>query len=341
MADLIQRAEVEWAEVEADEGAELMERPVRMIAYSGGAIGRDSKGRPTIVDVKGLTIEPNMPLLVSHDEDQIAGNATNVSAESGALAVDGVVYCDEEAGAKVRRYAARPRFKWQASMRFVPERTALLAEGETREVNGRTFSGPAVIVEASRLRECSFVPLGRDPATSAEVFSALSEEERPMADTPKPAELVELNKRFSARPQFVVQAGLEQWSMDRAEKEWAALEASEAKAEADRLKAEAAEREQAWAAEKAKLEAEAAEARGKLEQISNRGHEGVGFSEFGGSGKTATDKPGEAPKTDEELWAAEVPEEWRESYTLDAWKAYRKAAKKGQVRILRVSGERE
>ena len=85
----------------------------------------------------------------------------------------------------------------------------------------------------------------------------------------------------------------------------------------------------------------AAKARGKLEQISNRGHEGVGFSEFGGSGKTATDKPGEAPKTDEELWAAEVPEEWRESYTLDAWKAYRKAAKKGQVRILRVSGERE
>ena len=204
MADLIQRAEVEWAEVEADEGAELMERPVRMIAYSGGAIGRDSKGRPTIVDVKGLTIEPNMPLLVSHDEDQIAGNATNVSAESGALAVDGVVYCDEEAGAKVRRYAARPRFKWQASMRFVPERTALLAEGETREVNGRTFSGPAVIVEASRLRECSFVPLGRDPATSAEVFSALSEEERPMAVKPMncPGHLLVYRSRLHSHNEF-------------------------------------------------------------------------------------------------------------------------------------------
>lgn len=259
-------------------------RRFRMLAYTGAPV--DSVFMPMVVDLGGMEFGESMPILVNHDANQIAGMADTVEVREGQLFLEGDIYDDEEAGAKALRLSARG-FPWQASMGFAIDKVEEIDNEEEREVNGRKVMGPALVATRSRLMESSFVPLGRDPATSAAAFAAAVEqfaqqskkEETAMAESKQKATIAELRAEFGSRPEFVLDAIERGVTIETARNEWQALELAEAReALAAKEKAEAEARER-FEAQQAELKAELAKVKAEAERFAARGHEGVPHTE--------------------------------------------------------------
>lgn len=315
-------------EEESGDSEEMACKPrrFRMTAYTGQPV--NSYGEKMIVDLAGMKIPQKAPILINHDANQIAGLMTAYRADSGALELEGEIYPDEEAGAKALRLSSKG-FPWQASMGFRVEEMSFLEKDSNAEINGRLIQGPMLVARSSSLMESSFVPLGRDPNTTAEAFSAVvNESEEVMADT-KAASLSELKGQFGTRPEFVLSQLEQNATMDQAELAWARLEAAEAKAEAEKVKADAE-----------RMKAEAIAEREKTERLSARGHQGVSlvpaapqgdisqmtFSDAEAALKAEWDELGRANGRSRDVWFAGG---------FDAYKALRNAESNGLVGISR------
>lgn len=144
-------------------------RDFRMLAYTGAEFDR-FYGR-VIVDLAGMQVASDkMPILVEHQRDRRAGVATSTKVDAKGLVVAGRLL-DNEHGAALAKDSAQG-FPFQASMGVSFQRVEELEDGDEKQVNGRTFSGPGYVVTKSRVLECSFVTLGADGATRAEAFAA-------------------------------------------------------------------------------------------------------------------------------------------------------------------------
>jgi hypothetical protein len=183
------RCALEWLPVRAAAAAaeaekvDKRDRRYRMVAYTGGIASIGYYGR-SVFDFDTMDIGPQAktPNLRDHDPGKIIGFAEQravekVAATEGAEALPGLV-CEgvllgglnEHADEVIE--AAERGFPWQASVWLQPGTIEWVEAGTDLTVNGRTLSGPFVLHRNTRLKEISFLPLGGDPDTSAEVAKA-------------------------------------------------------------------------------------------------------------------------------------------------------------------------
>ena len=144
-------------------------------AYSGGAMMLGWWEYPLVIDMAGMEMPDEVPLLVDHDnraESRVGmvkpGNA------KGTLSITGEVMANaNEAAANVAKQA-RAGMAWQLSLGAEVLQLSLIPEKTTLSANGQTVAGPVYHVQKSRLREVSVVPAGADASTRLSIAAALA-----------------------------------------------------------------------------------------------------------------------------------------------------------------------
>lgn len=148
-----------------------------IVGYTGGMIRLNDWPYPVVVDLEGMAIpRQQIPTLMSHDREKIVGHTTGIVKQQKKLLLEGVMsgHSDTEqtpsavAAREVVRMA-RNQFNWQASIGASPDKTQFVPAGESFRANGQRFDGPAYLVSKSTLAEISFVAIGADMNTSANV----------------------------------------------------------------------------------------------------------------------------------------------------------------------------
>ncbi|MFH1022120.1 MAG: Mu-like prophage major head subunit gpT family protein [Planctomycetota bacterium] len=144
-------------------------RRFSMTAYTGGAMTLSGWPHPVVVDLAGLAVgKKSRPILMDHDTGRIVGHTDAVLTEGGALTVAGVVSGVGSAAQEVIG-ASDNGFPWQASLGAAVKKVVFVPEGKSASANGKEFAGPVYMVRSARLGEVSFVALGADDSTSANV----------------------------------------------------------------------------------------------------------------------------------------------------------------------------
>jgi len=173
------------ADGEAEDGKPKLPRS-SMVAYTGGPMRIGGWRYPVIVDLAGLAIpSQSRPIRFGHDMQSGVGHTDAIRVEEGKLPATGVVSRDTAAAREIVA-SARNGFPWQASLGASVEEFEFVKESQKTIVNGREFSGPLNVVRKAVLGEISFVDLGADGQTSAQVAAAATtpkEEEPPMDPT--------------------------------------------------------------------------------------------------------------------------------------------------------------
>lgn len=139
------------------------------VAYSGGTM-KVGFGRPVAIDLDGLKAGSDvLPFLRDHDATDIVGHGT---AEIGKrqIKIAGTASGEGETdGARRVLALASNGFPWQMSVGVEPIKVEAIDAGDSVVVNGRSVVGPAYVVRAGSLREVSFVAIGADGRTSADI----------------------------------------------------------------------------------------------------------------------------------------------------------------------------
>lgn len=153
--------------LEAAEGENKLRR-FSMTAYTGAAMNVGF-GAPVVVDIQGVsTARQDIPILKGHDHDQIVGHTAEVTTSPQRIRAAGLVSGVGDAAGEVVALAGNG-FPWQASIGGDVLAREYVDKGEKVTVNGRSFSGPLIVVRKFQLNEISFVSLGADGSTSASV----------------------------------------------------------------------------------------------------------------------------------------------------------------------------
>ena len=141
----------------------------RMTAYTGGAMYPRGYRTPVVVDLAGLVVaDGNRPILLHHDTAQIVGHSTEISVDATTITAEGIVSGTGAAAQEVIG-AGRQGFPWRASIGASVESMEEVEAGSEAEANGQTFQGPVLIARQTTLSEISFVPIGADNATTADI----------------------------------------------------------------------------------------------------------------------------------------------------------------------------
>ena len=151
----------------ADDGKTL--RRFSMTAYTGGVMTLADWPHPVVVDLTGLAIGKNSrPILMNHNTARIVGHTDKVGVSGTALTVDGVI---SGVGSAAREVVGSSDngFPWQASLGAMVKKVVFVPEGRKAAANGKEFAGPVYMVSQAKLGEVSFVALGADDATTAQV----------------------------------------------------------------------------------------------------------------------------------------------------------------------------
>lgn len=144
-------------------------RRFEMLLYTGGRVSLGWWG-DVVIDLSGVTTRNQMPIFRNHDPNQIAGYSDKVTKDEAGLKVAGTLSGVTEDGRQVADLADEG-FPWQASMGLRIKSVEEVQQGAFAEVNGRAEQGPVSIFRKSKLTEGSFVPLGADDKTNAQVFA--------------------------------------------------------------------------------------------------------------------------------------------------------------------------
>ncbi|MBX3387171.1 MAG: Mu-like prophage major head subunit gpT family protein [Phycisphaeraceae bacterium] len=168
----------DWNAIEASDANAAGDRPslrrFSMTAYTGGAMTLAGWPHPVVVDLAGMRVAAkSRPILKDHNRSLIVGHTDSIGVQNSQLQVTGVV---SGAGPVAREIveSSLNGFPWQASLGAVAQRVEFVAKGRTARVNGREFAGPLHIARESVLGEVSFVALGADDDTTAQIAAKRS-----------------------------------------------------------------------------------------------------------------------------------------------------------------------
>ena len=155
-----------------------------MVAYTGGPMRIAGWRYPVVVDLAGLAIpSQNRPIRFGHDAASGVGHTDSIQIQDGKLLAAGIVSRDTVAAREIVA-SARNGFPWQASIGAAVEESEYVKQNQKVLVNGREFSGPMNVVRRASLGEISFVDLGADGETTAQVAaSAMTEPAREGEDS--------------------------------------------------------------------------------------------------------------------------------------------------------------
>ena len=178
-----------------------------MIAYTGGLMRIAGWRHPVVVDLAGLAIpSQSRPIRFGHDANSGVGHSDSIRVEGGNLVAAGVISRDTVAAREVVA-SSKNGFPWQASIGASVEQHEFVKDGKAVLVNGREFVGPVNVVRRSVLGEISFVDLGADGNTSANVAASAVEDSEPSHNQENPVMTITAVADETAAPATTVQAG--------------------------------------------------------------------------------------------------------------------------------------
>ena len=142
------------------------------LAYSGGKMRLFGWSRPVVVDLNGIEIAEQVPLLANH-ENHTLGRVGVVAAKivDNALHIEGEIVAEGELSDAIVAQG-KAGADWQLSIGAEVEAAELVEEGK-RKVNGQEIEAPFYHVTKSTLREVSVVAVGADKATHMQVTASL------------------------------------------------------------------------------------------------------------------------------------------------------------------------
>ena len=156
-----------------------------MVAYTGGPMQIAGWRHPVIIDLAGLAIpSQSRPIRFGHDMASGVGHTDSIQVQDGRLLAAGVVSRGTPAAQEIV-VSARNGFPWQASIGAAVEEFEFVKQNQKATVNGREVSGPVNVIRKASLGEISFVDLGADGQTSANVAAVapgVSQEKDSMDD---------------------------------------------------------------------------------------------------------------------------------------------------------------
>ena len=163
------------ADEDAGDTAEKELRRFSMTAYTGGKLLLAGFAFPVIVDLSGLKVSSkSRPILRDHDASRIVGHTETLEVNAGSIKLAGVISGANDHAREVTA-SGDNGFPWQSSIGAIAQRIVFVEQGESVEVNGRKFSGPVYVARQSTLREVSFVALGADDQTIAQLIARHSQ----------------------------------------------------------------------------------------------------------------------------------------------------------------------
>jgi hypothetical protein len=151
----------------ADQGQQSKPKRFSIIAYSGGLLNVDGFPFPVVVDLTGLVIDHNIPILVDHTKSVEAtlGLTDSIVNDGKSLVLSGAITGQSSLCQQVMAQAAAGH-TWQASIGALVTDSYEIPPGQTVEINSQTFTGPCIVARSASLRETSVLPVGADSSTS-------------------------------------------------------------------------------------------------------------------------------------------------------------------------------
>ena len=143
------------------------------VAYSGNPIHQGWYPVEMIVDLAGMEIAPQIPLLLSHWNDPSARlGVVEASIQGGEIRVKGGIDTATEEGRDIVQKGKT--YEWQLSIGADVIATERMTAQETRTINNKTFTGEYLVITKSRLREVSVVAVGADMNTHMQIAASFN-----------------------------------------------------------------------------------------------------------------------------------------------------------------------
>ncbi len=137
------------------------------IAYSGGKMNLPGWKYPVVVDLAGMEIPENVPLLTNHENKTDARvGMVSASVKNNALEISGEIVSDGKDAADIVAQS-KAGADWQLSIGADVKECELVKS--SRAVNGQSQDGPFYHIKKSTLREVSVVAVGADAHTTMKV----------------------------------------------------------------------------------------------------------------------------------------------------------------------------
>ena len=144
---------------------------VRGQVYGGGVIKPAGSG-PTVIDLTGLEVASELPLLADHQDD-----ALHVVGKGKPEIIGGAVYIEGEllpgtlvADRLIALLRVGTPLGLSVGIEVIQSRT--IRGGESIAVNGRVLRGPFTLVTQGILREVSIVPIAADREASVRIAAS-------------------------------------------------------------------------------------------------------------------------------------------------------------------------
>lgn len=141
-------------------------RRFSMLAYSGGILPVEGFEHPVVVDLSGLEILGDIPILIDHTKSVEAtlGLTDTIENDGRSLRLSGRITGQSGIANQVLAQADAGQ-QWQASIGARTIETEDIPAGKAVSVNGQTFVGPVIVARKAVLRETSVLPMGADTST--------------------------------------------------------------------------------------------------------------------------------------------------------------------------------
>ena len=143
------------------------------LAYSGGKMQLPGWKNPVVVDLAGLMISENVPLLTNH-ENRTTSRVGMVAAkvEENSLAIEGEITSTSGVATGIVEQA-KAGADWQLSIGAEVVESEFVGRG-SRTINGQEHQAPFTHIKAAKLREVSVVAVGADATTRMQVAASFN-----------------------------------------------------------------------------------------------------------------------------------------------------------------------
>lgn len=142
------------------------------LAYSGGKMTLPNWKYPVVVDLTGLEILDNIPLLTDHKNKTDARvGMVSATVKNNTLEISGEIVSDSKDAQDIVAQS-KAGANWQLSIGADVKDCELVKS--SRETNGQTHDGPFYHVKRSILREVSVVAVGADAKTTMKVTASFN-----------------------------------------------------------------------------------------------------------------------------------------------------------------------
>ena len=143
---------------------------VQGVAYSGGEISQPWSTAKVVVDLEGMTIAEQIPIMYNHQyEPGYRLGEAIIEKQNNELHFWGEI--DTSTGMGKALAEAGKKWTWQVSIGAENEEWELAQQDGGIIVNGKAFETPLYIVRKSKLREISLVAIGADDKTCMEIVA--------------------------------------------------------------------------------------------------------------------------------------------------------------------------